>query len=106
MYNISVYSYDNGRIRIKYENQKESHDLTLNLKDVYLEDSKVFLDPFIQKNNLLKDLKKSKIIKEVNQIINYNYIDIPVATLNMGILRRYDSIGVNNYIKRKIYGEK
>ena len=32
--------------------------------------------------------------------MNYNYVDIPVAILNMGILRQYDFDGVNKHIEK------
>jgi len=99
-YNIGVYTYSNGRMRLKYENSTECHDITLNLEDVYIDNGKVILDPFIQNNGLLKILKKTRIIKEICGTVNYNYVDVPVAILNMGILRRYDYDGVNNHLSK------
>lgn len=105
-YNIGVYTYPNNRIRLRYENHVECHDITLNLTDVYLDKGKVILDPFINKNGLLKVLKKNRIIKEICGTINYNYVDVPVAILNMGILRTYDYDGVNKHLERiSKYGE-
>lgn len=46
----------------------------------------------------MKQLKKSRIIKDICGIINYNYVDVPIATLNMGILRSYDYSGVNKHL--------
>ena len=100
VFNISVYTYYNNRIRLKYENKKESHDITLDLKDVYIDNSKVFLDPFIKQNGIYKALKKARIIREICGFINYNNIDVPIAILNMGILRKYDYDGVNNYLRK------
>ncbi len=97
-YHISVYTYHNGRIKLKYENNKESHDITLNLEDTYLDKGKVFLDPFIKNNGLMKVLRKNRIIRDICGVVNYNYVDIPVATLNMGILRQYDNDGVEKHI--------
>lgn len=97
---ISVSTYSNGRLKLIYENDKESHDITLELSDLYLENGKVFLDPFINNNGLMKQLKKARIIRDLCGIANYNYIDIPVARLNMGILREYDLKGVLNHIER------
>ena len=85
---------------MKYENSTECHDITLNLEDTYLDDGKVFLDPFIKNNGLLKQLKKKRIIREICGCMNYNYVDIPVAILNMGILRQYDYDGVNKHIEK------
>ena len=64
-YHIGVYTYHNGRIRLKYENNKESHDITINLEDTYLDKGKVFLDPFIKNNGLMKVLRKNRIIKDI-----------------------------------------
>lgn len=99
---IGVYTYNNNRIRLKYENQKECHDITLDLPDAYLEDGKVFIDPFTKNNGLLKQLKKSRIIKQICGVYTYNYVDIPIAILNMGILRKYDNDGVNEHLN-KVY---
>lgn len=101
-YNIIVNTYNNNRIRLSYINNKERHDLTINLEDVYLDDGRVFLDPVVKKDGILKELKKKRIIKDICGVINYNYIDIPIATLNMGILRKYDNAGVNNHLQ-KVY---
>ena len=101
-YNIIVSTYNNNRIRLSYINNKERHDLTINLEDVYLDYDRVFLDPIVKNDGILKDLKKKRIIKDICGIINYNYMDIPIATLNMGILRKYDNMGVNNHLQ-KVY---
>ena len=42
LFNIKVLSYYDGRMRLKYYNKSESHDLTMDLKDSYIEDDKVF----------------------------------------------------------------
>lgn len=97
-YYIGVYTYFNNRIRLRYENSIESHEITLNLEDVYLDKGKVVLDPYIEKIGLLKVLKKARIIKEICGTLNYNYVEVPVAILNMGILRRYDYDGVNKHL--------
>lgn len=104
-FNISVFIYDNNRIGLKYENHTESHDITLNLEDTYLDDGKVLLDPFIKNNGLLRQLKKARIIKEICGSINYNYVDIPVARLNMGILKQYDYNGVTKFLEKVVYHE-
>lgn len=97
-----VSTYNNNRIRLSYINNKERHDLTINLEDVYLDDGRVFLDPVVKKDGILKELKKKRIIKDICGVINYNYTDIPIAILNMGILRKYDNAGVNNHLQ-KVY---
>ena len=99
-YNIIVNTYNNNRIRLSYINNKERHDLTINLEDVYLDDGRVFLDPVVKKDGILKELKKKRIIKDICGVINYNYIDIPIATLNMGILRKYDNGGDNSHLQK------
>ena len=101
-YNIIVSTYNNNRIRLSYINNKERHDLTINLEDVYLDDGRVFLDPIVKKDGILKELKKKRIIKDICGVINYNYTDIPIVILNMGILRKYDNAGVNNHLQ-KVY---
>ena len=54
-YNIIVSTYNNNRIRLSYINNKERHDLTINLEDVYLDDDRVFLDPIVKNDGILKD---------------------------------------------------
>lgn len=100
LYNISVYKYYNGKIRLKYESKTESHDITLSLDDIYLIDNKVLLDPFIEKNGLIKVLIKNRIIRDVTSI-NYDYIEIPTAKINMGILKQYDRKGISKYLNNK-----
>ncbi len=97
-YYIKVSTYPNKRLCIKLKNKSEEHNLTLDLKDEYLEQGRVFLDPLIKNNGVLKELIKARIIKEVCCFINYNYVDIPVATLNIGILRKYDNDGVEKHL--------
>lgn len=109
-YNIKVGTYDNKRLSIHLINKNEKHNVTLNLKDEYLEEGRVFLDPLIKDNGVLKELVKLKIIREVCSVINYNYVDIPIATLNMGVLRKYDNEGVEKHFELitnnwNIYGE-
>lgn len=98
-YNIKVGTYDNKRLSIHLINKNEKHNVTLNLKDEYLEEGRVFLDPLIKDNGVLKELVKLKIIREVCSVINYNYVDIPIATLNMGVLRKYDNEGVEKHFE-------
>lgn len=88
-------------MRLKYYNRTESHDLTINLKDTYLDEDKIFLDPYVIKSNLINVLKKGRIIRCITGINYFNNIEIPVAQVNMGILRSYDKIGVKNYLNSK-----
>lgn len=98
-YYIQVGTYDNNRLSIHLVNKNEKHNITLNLKDEYIEDGRVFLDPLIKDNGVLKELIKLKIIREVCSVINYNYVDIPIATFNIGILRKYDPEGVEKHFQ-------
>ena len=99
-FNINVYTYYNNRLRLKYSNINESHDITINLSDFYLEDGKVFLDPAIKNNGILHELIKKKIIKEISSSVNYNYVDIPIATINLGVLSKYDLVGLKKHISK------
>lgn len=103
-YNISVLTYPNNRIRLKYENKSDSHDITIDLPDSYIESNKVFLDPAIQHNGVLKALRKNKVVKEIVGWFNYNYIDIPIAVLNMSYIRKYDNDGVDEHLKKVCRG--
>lgn len=73
--------------------------MTINIA-VYLDNGHVFINPIIKQKGLLKELKKKRIIKEINDSIFYNNMDIPIATLNMGIIRKYDNKGVNNHFNK------
>lgn len=105
LYNIVVDTYPNNRIWLKYKNKDEEHDLTINLDDTFLDSGHVFLDPTIKTNGILKEIKKKKIIKEICGFLNYQYVDIPIAILNMGILRKYDNAGVDKHFLKVTGGE-
>lgn len=102
LYNIKVYTYSNGRIRLRYENKSESHEITINLEDSYIDDGKVFLDPFILKNGFIHVLKKYRIIKDITGMGFYNYIEVPIAKLNMGKLREFDNYGVKKHLSERM----
>ena len=104
-YYICVGTYKNNRIRLRYKNASESHDITLDLEDAYIDAGKVILDPAIKNNGLLKMLRKCRIIKDVVGYVNYNYIELPVAILNMGILKRYDYDGVMKHFEKVMSNE-
>lgn len=55
---------------------------------------------------MLKQLKKTRIIREFCGSIYDNYIEIPVAILNMGILKKYDSKGVKQFLYNGVQNEK
>ncbi|MBO5096453.1 MAG: hypothetical protein J6B98_06230 [Bacilli bacterium] len=65
---------------------------------MFLEKGKILIDPFLEKNGLLSVLLKDRIIKDIIYI-TYNYMDIPVAKLNMGVLKQYDKYGVLKYLE-------
>ena len=48
-------------MRLKYQNKKESHDITLNL-NTYIDNIHVFLDPAIEKNGISYLLSHSVLI--------------------------------------------
>ena len=106
IYNIKVSHYHNGRLRLKYINKSESHDITININTAYLDDGKVFLDPYVVNNGLINILKKAKIIKEITGFAPFNNIEVPVAIVNMGILKEYDKFGVNNYKESRGINDK
>lgn len=105
LYRIIVDTYPNNRICLKCQNKNEEHDLTINLEDAFINDGHVFLDPKVKNNGMLKELKKKRIIKDICGVINYQYVDIPIATLNMGILRKYDNEGVNKHLIKVTGGD-
>lgn len=78
------------------------HDITINLEDSYIDEGKVFLDPFILKNGFINVLKKYRIIREITGLNFYNYIEVPIAKLNMGKLREFDNLGVKNHLKERM----
>ena len=94
-----VDTYDNNKIKVSLKNKDNVIDVTINI-DVYLDNSHVFINPVIKQNGFLKELKKKRIIKEINNSIFYNDLEIPIATLNMGIIRKYDNKGVNNHFNK------
>lgn len=101
-FNIGVYTYYNGRMRLKYENKNECHDITLNLKNDYIEDGKIFLDPAIMQNGLIYVLKRNRIIKEITGFSYFNNIEVPIARVNMGKLREFDKYGVKKHLREKV----
>ena len=104
-YFICVDTYKNNRIRIKYKNASECHDINLDIEDVFIDRDKVILDPTLKNNGMLKVLKKCRIIIDIVGYINYNYIDLPVSVLNMGILKRYDYDGVMKHFEKVMNNE-
>ncbi len=99
-YNVRIGTYPNNRISVSLVNPKENIEITLNLEDEYIPDGRVFLNPIINKLGILPQLKKLRIIREITGILNYNYVAVPVAILNTGILKKYDSVGMNDYLSK------
>lgn len=99
--NIYVETYYNGRIRLMYGTENDKKNITLDLKKIYLTSDKVAINPEIVKNNLFHLLIKEKIIKNIVSSINYKGSEIPICSINLGILRKYDLVGVNKYLKRR-----
>ena len=102
---IIVDTYPNIWIWLKYKSKNNEHDLTINLEDTFIDNGHVFLDPKVKTNGALKELKKKRIIKEICGILNYQYVDIPIAILNMGILRKYDNDGVEKHLFKVTSGD-
>lgn len=88
-------------MKIRCENKTRCFDITINLKNSFLDKDKVFLDPFVIQNGLINVLKKNRIIKTITGVTTYNNVSIPIAKLNMGILKSYDKDGVMKYLSYK-----
>lgn len=87
--------------------KKRTYEISLDLKDAYLEERHIFLNPEVEKNGLLKVLKKNRIIKNIDGVLYYNYNSIPIAMLNTGILRSYDKTGtIESLNKLALGGDK
>lgn len=106
LYSLKVSTYQNGRLRLKYFDKKESHDITTNIDDAYIRKEHIFLDPVIMGNGIYKELKKNKIIRQIVGILNNQYVEIPIAQLNMGILRNYDKCGVRDFLNKGVMDEE
>ena len=60
------------------------------------------LDPFITKNGFINVLKKYRIIREITGMGFYNYVEVPIAKINMGKLREFDSMGVRKHQEERM----
>ncbi len=98
LWTVRVSTYPNKRLCIYLINNTISKQITIDLADAYLEQRHIFLDPQTKDNGLLRALKKSRIIKTITGLTNYNYVLIPVALINMGILKKYDNKGIVEYL--------
>ena len=95
-----MYTYSNGRLCLKLENGEEQHELTINLPDSYLRDGDLLLDPQIMKNGIFSAIRHTRIIRKITGMINYNYVDIPIAKVNFGKIREFDSGGMARHIDK------
>lgn len=96
---VNVSTYESKRMKLTISNKKEEIEVTIDLKDAYLDKGHVFLDPEIKDNGLLKVLKKSRIIRQIDGTLFYDYAVVPIALLNNGILRTYDYSGVLKHME-------
>ena len=94
---VNVSLYESKRVCLTLSNKKEIKEITIDIKDAYLDKGHIFLDPAVNDNGILKVLKKYRIIKQIDGTICYNYTLVPIALLNTGILRSYDYVGVSKY---------
>lgn len=85
-------------MKLTISNRKEIKEITIDLDDAYLKDGHIFLNPEVKDNGILKTLKKSRIIREIDGTLCYDYTMIPIALTNNGILKTYDYSGVLNYL--------
>ena len=105
-FNIMVNIYHSGRLRLKYTNDKESHDITLNIKDIYIKYDEIFIDPAVIKNKLFHLLIKEKIIRDITGTILYNNIEVPICAVNFKKLKKFDRVGVKRFLSRRDKYEK
>ena len=87
-------------MKLTISNKKQEIEVTIDLKDAYLDNGHVFLDHEIKDNGILKALKKSRILRQIDGTLCYDYKLIPVALLNNGILRTYDYSGVLEHMEK------
>lgn len=92
-------------MKLTISNKKQEIEITIDLNDAYLDKGHVFLDPDVKDNGILKALKKSRILKQIDGTLCYDYKLIPVALLNNGILRSYDYSGVLEHLETISYKE-
>ena len=52
-------------MKLTISNKKQEIEVTIDLKDAYLDNGHVFLDPEIKDNGILKALKKSRILRQI-----------------------------------------
>ena len=100
LYKLGVYTYSNGRLHLALENKNESYDITIDIPDMSMYDGNVLLDPAIMESGILSVIKKARILNKVIGMFNYNYVDIPIAIVNMGQIRKYNCFGVTKHLDK------
>lgn len=95
---VDVLTYPNKRMCLSLRSKNNNKEMTIDLNDVYLDSGRIFLDPDVKDNGILKALKKARIIKNITGVSYYNYLVVPIAIVNMGILRQYDYKGVIEHL--------
>lgn len=105
LWNIKVATYPSKKLCLYLINNTTSIQITIDLSDAYLEKGHLFLDPATKDNGILQLLKKSRIIRTVTGLANYNYVFVPIVLVNMGILKKYDSRGVTEHLNIVNRGE-
>ena len=88
-------------MKIICSNKINSFEITINLKDKYLDDGNIFVNPMFLKYGIISILKKHKIIKEIIGIASVDNKEIPIAKINNGKLREFDRKGTNLFLERK-----
>ena len=68
---------------------------------MYMEKNEIVIDPILIHNGLFHILIKEKIINDIAGEIDFKGTILPICTLNMNVLRKYDFAGVNIFMKRK-----
>jgi hypothetical protein len=86
-------------MHLYFDNKKDKIDITIDIPDLDIHNGNIFLEPTLLNSGMLSGLKKAKIINRIIGVINYNYVDIPIAILNMGKLRKYDALGVSKHLE-------
>lgn len=72
-------------------------ELTDYIPDLMLADFNVAFTPECINLGIIPALKKNRIIKKINSTLLYNDREYLIATVNIGILRKYDLIGVLHF---------
>ena len=83
-------------MKLTISNKNQEIEVTADLSDAYLDKGHVFLDPDVKDNGILKALKKSRILKQIDGTLCYDY---------SGVLEHLETISykedwnINNRLK-------